>query len=735
MEETTEADGEGDGRRESQLADALARERRRLADALHDDALQSIIVARQDVAEAQDGDLELLQSAGDALDAAIASIRGLTTTLREDDLADLPLPDAVGRVVEEAERRGDLAVRVTVDPAAAGLHDVLLVGMARELLTNVVKHAAAGGARLSIRRDADRVLLTVVDDGRGIADGALEAATRAGHLGHTRLREQADALGGELRVDSSDGRGTLVTLALPVAGLEAQRRVAGLVRHERQWSEALLAAMQDGLVVFRDDRVVQVNDRFCELSGWTRAALLAAPAGQPPFWPGASRPGTARAAVEAALRSGDAGGDIEVRLVRADGSRFPVLAAAATVCDDAGRPVGALMTVKDITARAQAEQQRALEQEVAGAHRSARVLGEILTAARAVQTRPELQTLLDRIAQVVSEELGWAVVVNILRPAWGDVAVRATHGFSPEAEQQLAGATYPLSEWEGVLAEQHARRGAYFVPSGPQSKVLLGGGPVVVPDIPVLDHPRAWLPMDLLVVPADGADGTRLGLLCLDLPRHGLRPDDAELDVLVAVGAHIGVALDGVNLAKAARQREHVQEALSALVRRASWCSAAAVVDELARVLGYRRVVLDVLDGARGLLTACAASGVSLDDLGDASATELPRILDAQAMRAGHRLLDREASSRLLPGPRAALGLSVANGKGSLAWQDHLLAVPVVHCPREDARAEPELLGVLWVQDPADRLLPGAGRLRALQAFGGLAGIALAIQPDAFSRP
>jgi hypothetical protein len=337
------------------------------------------------------------------------------------------------------------------------------------------------------------------------------------------------------------------------------------------------------------------------------------------------------------------------------------------------------------------------------------------------------------IARVVCQELGWAVVVNVFRPAWGDVAVRATCGIGEEAERQLAGATYPISAWAGVLTERFERRGAYFIPAG-AADAQVPEGPMYVPDIPASDDPGAWQPLDMLLVPVTAADGTRLGLLSLDLPGHGRRPDDDEIDVLVAVGSHIGVALEQVQLSQAVQRRERVQETLSHLIAGMAGSDPAAMLPEvlsgIARTLAYRQVVLDVVDPGTGALRVHTAIGVPGDIgtvLPPADAMLLDGVIDESALLLGYRILDGAESAVLGP-ERAVLGTSRMNGVGEQAWRDHLLVLPVRGrgTGSDHHRPADHLVGVIWVQDPSDRLLPTPGRLRALRSFAGLAGLSLA---------
>jgi signal transduction histidine kinase len=80
--------------------------------------------------------------------------------------------------------------------------------VATEALVNVAKHAGAATARVELTAAAGRVDLRVVDDGRGGAD--------AGGGGLRGLHDRVAAVGGELRVTSPPGGGTIVAAKLPL---------------------------------------------------------------------------------------------------------------------------------------------------------------------------------------------------------------------------------------------------------------------------------------------------------------------------------------------------------------------------------------------------------------------------------------------------------------------------------------------------------------------------------------
>ena len=114
----------------------------------------------------------------------------------------------VNVVVEAAADAAD-----GVDPALQGV----AFYVAEEALNNARKHAAAERIRLRLERRGGVLVLEVRDDGVGFNVGAVDATySQRGSLGMVNMRERAELVGGSLRVESAEGRGTAVTLTLPV---------------------------------------------------------------------------------------------------------------------------------------------------------------------------------------------------------------------------------------------------------------------------------------------------------------------------------------------------------------------------------------------------------------------------------------------------------------------------------------------------------------------------------------
>src|SRR6185437_10794465 len=98
-------------------------------------------------------------------------------------------------------------------------------------------------------------------------------------------------------------------------------------------------------------------------------------------------------------------------------------------------------------------------------------------------------------------------------------------------------------EWEELLSNaEHTRQGALWLPDGAHEwddeMVLWTPATAPAPDA------HAWHPHDMLMLPLRGAGGDVLGLVSVDQPLHGRRPDDGELELLMAVAEQAGLALE-----------------------------------------------------------------------------------------------------------------------------------------------------------------------------------------------
>jgi two-component system, NarL family, sensor kinase len=210
------------GRRERLAAHSLAaeqRERRRLAENLHDESVQTLSLARQELADYhRTGGEPAFERARAAIDETLAQLRGEIFELHPYVLDHAGLSAALRAMADRCAERMGAEVTVAVDPAAVGRHDELIVVLARELLTNVVKHSRARHVVVSVAADHERIELEVRDDGVGFDAARREAALLDGHVGLASSEQRLRSVRGELLVRSRPGAGTVVQAVLPSVG-------------------------------------------------------------------------------------------------------------------------------------------------------------------------------------------------------------------------------------------------------------------------------------------------------------------------------------------------------------------------------------------------------------------------------------------------------------------------------------------------------------------------------------
>ncbi|MGH2851387.1 MAG: sensor histidine kinase [Solirubrobacteraceae bacterium] len=202
------------GRLVAQAVDAEERARKRLADDLHDHAIQNLLAARQDVAEAREGDAVALERAEHALGLALGQLRSAVRELHPYLLDHLGLPAALETIVYELAERSGCEITIDLDGATIG-EDRLIASLARELVGNAVKHAAASRITVRLARERRSIVLEVSDDGCGFTPTEQLAALRDGHIGLASTRERVEALGGALAIDSTPSSGTRVRCEIP----------------------------------------------------------------------------------------------------------------------------------------------------------------------------------------------------------------------------------------------------------------------------------------------------------------------------------------------------------------------------------------------------------------------------------------------------------------------------------------------------------------------------------------
>ncbi len=201
-------------------------ERRRMARDLHDDTIQSLIALKQrlqlmELAPQNEPPIAAIAELETLTEQAIENLRRLTRALRPIYLEDLGLVAALEMLGRETTQSSKLPVgfqRTGPERRLAPEVELALYRIAQEALSNIVRHAQASDASLSITFETQSVTLEVTDNGKGfeVPKSPSEFAP-SGHFGLLGLHERAELIGAILEIESRSGLGSRVSVHLPTA--------------------------------------------------------------------------------------------------------------------------------------------------------------------------------------------------------------------------------------------------------------------------------------------------------------------------------------------------------------------------------------------------------------------------------------------------------------------------------------------------------------------------------------
>lgn len=202
--------------------EAQAYERRRITQELHDSLAQQVFYLNLSLDQLAD---DPAVTASEAVQRKLASMRDVAADVYEQIRNNLSilraweqvnLTEAVSELARATTRNADLSVAIDIqgEPGWLSPHTCEHVYSAvREALNNVVKHARARHVQLALIWQPERLEISLSDDGVGFDPAR---ATHDGHYGLTLMRETVEALKGELKLESSPGRGTTLRISLPM---------------------------------------------------------------------------------------------------------------------------------------------------------------------------------------------------------------------------------------------------------------------------------------------------------------------------------------------------------------------------------------------------------------------------------------------------------------------------------------------------------------------------------------
>jgi PAS domain S-box-containing protein len=213
------------------VVEAREEERRRIARELHDELGQRLTALKIDLAGLVSAakwasDDERVAGMQAMLDDTLASVRRIASDLRPLMLDDLGPAAAIEWLARDASQRMGIPVHARLPVTELAVDQrvaIALYRMVQEALTNVARHARARSVEVDLRIEGDRLVLTVSDDGTGLAPDAMD---RSGSFGLMGLRERAHMLGGEIEIAPRPGGGTRLVARLPATPVPPGERPA-----------------------------------------------------------------------------------------------------------------------------------------------------------------------------------------------------------------------------------------------------------------------------------------------------------------------------------------------------------------------------------------------------------------------------------------------------------------------------------------------------------------------------
>ena len=211
-----------------EITRAQEEERKRIARELHDDTAQDLVVLSREldsfvvsaINNLSAEEISYVERLRQQTEHILDGVHRFSQDLRPSVLDDLGLVPALEWLTSDLTNHFGIAIALEVLGSVRRFPpemELVLFRIAQEALRNMWKHSEASKAWVTLEFGDDKTMLTVKDNGRGFElPERIEDLTVAGKLGLAGMQERAQLIGGRLRLESEPGKGTTVTLEVPV---------------------------------------------------------------------------------------------------------------------------------------------------------------------------------------------------------------------------------------------------------------------------------------------------------------------------------------------------------------------------------------------------------------------------------------------------------------------------------------------------------------------------------------
>ncbi|MBI3759936.1 MAG: hypothetical protein HY269_09320 [Deltaproteobacteria bacterium] len=208
------------------LIESQEHERQRIAAELHDSLSQSLVIIKNravlSLSTPEDAKraFEQLEEIADSATQAIGEVKEISYALRPFQLDRLGLQKALTSMVKKVAEANGLTITAEIEPLDGLLSqegEINLYRIVQESLNNIIRHAQATAARVTIKRRFQSLEVQIQDNGQGFVVGASnQHEPGKGGFGLLGLVERARILGAQPLIQSAPGAGTTITLQIPL---------------------------------------------------------------------------------------------------------------------------------------------------------------------------------------------------------------------------------------------------------------------------------------------------------------------------------------------------------------------------------------------------------------------------------------------------------------------------------------------------------------------------------------
>ena len=194
------------------LISAQEEERKRISRDLHDGVGQSLLLMKKQMVSNHEVTIENQQMISDTLE----EVRTISRDLHPFQLEKFGITASINNVIEKVERSTELFISkeiINIDAFILKRNQIHVFRAIQEGLNNIIKHAEATAARVTIVEKGTELVMKIADNGKGYDHGS--ALIKSKSLGLRTMQERISSIGGRLKTNQNIPSGTILTFTIP----------------------------------------------------------------------------------------------------------------------------------------------------------------------------------------------------------------------------------------------------------------------------------------------------------------------------------------------------------------------------------------------------------------------------------------------------------------------------------------------------------------------------------------